>query len=242
LEQLSPGSAALIAALHMTKLERLAYWKEVADDPSPVPWINEEDDLFAYFQRFRPHGLGVEKVFEGVERGDEILKRLLPCYEHTKESAESHMYFIVLKPQVTTSDELIEILRTYFNSVTQMAIASDAWDVVNLLGSVEIDTEKAEPPPHSNQPEPGFSMIYDTVCDWIIDLKPVASDAILLKEAFYSMACDYELAGYIMWPIYRETTPILDPLAPCFELWIRGAEFRFTSDKSVTVYSPSIRS
>jgi hypothetical protein len=225
----------------MTKLQRLAYWKEIAHDPSPVPWINEEDDLFAYFQRFRPHGLGVEKVFEGVERGDEILKRLLPFYKHTKEGAKRDMYFMVRKPQVTTSQELIEILTRYFNVVTQMAIASDDWQVVTLLGSLEIHTKKAEPPPHPDDPEPHFAMIYDTVSDWILALKPAASDAYLLKEAFYSMACDYQLADYILWPIYRESTPILEPFAPCFELWIREAEFRFTNSKSVTIYSPSIR-
>ena len=44
-----------------------------------------------------------------------------------------------------------------------------------------------------------------------------------LHEAFYSIACDYKIAHYLMWPLYRGSTEIEEPFAPYFELWTHGA-------------------
>src|SRR5262245_30627010 len=127
----------------MNKLERLAYWKTVAGDKSPSPWVSEEDDLFAYFQRFRPDGRGVERVFDEVYRGDEVLARLLPFYLHTKESAE-HPYFVVRKPQTTTRQELLGFMKQYLDNVGQMAVAVDGWELVNVLASVDIEIKQGD--------------------------------------------------------------------------------------------------
>jgi hypothetical protein len=36
------------------------------------------------------------------------------------------------------------------------------------------------------------------VGDWFIGLKPIPSDALLMREAFYSIACNYCIAYYLM--------------------------------------------
>jgi hypothetical protein len=227
----------------MNKLERLAYWKDVAGDTSPVPWVNQEDDLYGFFQRFRPDGRGVARVFQGVKMGDAVLARLLPFSQHTKEGAERDAYFVVRKPQVTNRQELLELMTQYLEKVRQMAVAADVRglrELVTLLGSIQIEIKQGEAPPHPVSPEPSFALIYDTLIDWFGSLEPVPSDVLLLEEAFYSMACEYPLAWYIMWPLYRESTAIQDPFAPYFQLWIRRAEFRFTNRELLTVYSPSL--
>ena len=57
-----------------------------------------------------------------------------------------------------------------------------------------------------------------------------------MEEAFYSMACDYYLAHYLMWPLYRGSTAIEEPYAPYFELWRHGAQAIFSEARRVTVY------
>jgi hypothetical protein len=103
----------------MNTRERLAYWKSVSGDTSSHKWVNVEDDLYGFFQRFRPLGKGVEKVFEGIERGPEILERLLPFYEHTKEGAERDAYFVVRKPVSTPKQELQAVVNQYLEKVAR---------------------------------------------------------------------------------------------------------------------------
>ena len=220
----------------MDKLERLAYWKSVAGDKSLRPWIDEED-LSGYFQLFRPDGRGVERVFEGVARGDEVLARLLLFYYHTKDAPEDG-YFVIRKPMATTEVELFEIMTQYLEKVRQIANAFEEKGLVTLLGSIQIETQRGQAPPHPAIPEPNLFYIHEIEGDWFRTLYPIPSDVLLLKEAFYFMTGHYELARYVMWPIYREATPIEDPFAPAFELWLRGAAYRFTNDKLLTVYAP----
>src|SRR2546422_7951700 len=116
----------------MNKLERLAYWKSVAVDAvraadrdgaaqlEAMVWKNE-DDLFAFFDCFRPDGRGVERVFAGVVGGDEILQRLRRVYECTKESFERYMYFIVCRPARATPQGVVALTSQHYDKVRQIA-------------------------------------------------------------------------------------------------------------------------
>jgi hypothetical protein len=224
----------------MNTLERLAYWKTVAGDTSNRVWDNIEDDLYAFFQRFRPLGQNVEKVFEGVERGQEILARLLPFYEHTKEGAENDAYFVVREPIIVSRPDLLALVTEYLGKVNEIANASGVEELITVLSSMPIELQKGQPPSHTAQADQTYASIYDTVTDWFIDIEPVQSDALLLHEAFYSMACDYQLSQYIMWPLYQDKAPVKDPFMPYYQLWKRGAELRFSGKESLTVYAPAL--
>lgn len=80
------------------------------------------------------------------------------------------------------------------------------------------------------------TIVYDMVGDWYSGLNPVQSDALLLHEAFYSIACDYDIARYLMWPLYRTSSDIVEPFAPYFDLWTHGAKPWFGRPGLVTVY------
>jgi hypothetical protein len=204
----------------MNTLERLAYLKNLVGDPSPEPWTSG-DDLFGYFQRFRPDGDGVERVFEGMAHGDEVLARLLPFYRHTRDAA-NYIYFVVRDPLQTTRQELSAIMNRHLAAIRQIAVAGgnkflDKLDT--LLPTVRVEFERGKPPPHPPQPEPNAALPYEIACDWSIDLRIAASDDyVLLGEAFYSIACDYQLADYIVWPVYRDASPVHDPFAAAFDL------------------------
>jgi hypothetical protein len=238
----------------VNKLERLAYWKRIALDAARSAgedvkdlesrvWKNEEDDLFYYFNFFRPGGEGVDKVFEGIIGGKEIADRLRLVYQATKES--QHLYFIVCRSLPATGKRLIELTTQHYKKVAQIAREhGECEELIQLFDKfpkIEITTE---PAPDRRQPDPNCpeTWVYGVViCDWFNHLEPVQSDALLMEEAFYSIACDYYLAHYLMWPLYRNSTTIEEPFAPYFELWRHGAHSIFTEPGKVLVYVSSDR-
>ena len=239
-----------MSSVIMNKPERLAHWKTIAaealraagrDDggalSDSVVW-RDEDDLFAFFDCFRPDGAGVERVFAGVVGGEEIVARLLKVYQCTKESFNAWGYFIVRHPARASRDRLIDWTRQHLDKVRQIARSFGSDELVSLLEippEIEILQEAAPVrlQPDYDAPE---ALIYDVVGDWFQALRPVESDALLMEEAFYSIACDYYLAHYLMWPLYKDSTAIAEPYAPYFELWRHGAHAIFSEPELVTVY------
>jgi hypothetical protein len=225
----------------MDKLERLAYWRSLAvdagADPGSAPWTDEYR-LFGYFDCFRPDGQGAERVFADVVCGDEILDRLRQVYACTKESFQTYMYFIVTRPAPATSEKLIELTTRHLENLRQIAQGFDKPELVELLEPVPQIVLTHEPEPDRRLPDfssPG-THAYEVVGDWFRSLEPCPSDAQLLHEAFYSIACDYNIAQYLLWPLYRQSTEIVDPFAPYFDLWTHGARPWHGKPGLVTVY------
>jgi len=233
----------------MDKLERLACWKAIAVDAIRAAgrdgaaqlegevWKNE-DDLFGFFDCFRPDGTMVERVFAGVVGGDEIVQRLLRVYECTRGTFNAWGYFIVRRPVPATPERLVELTAQHLDKVRQIARSHQDADLAKLMDTVpEIEIRRGPAPdrklPDYNAPE---TMIYDVVGDWLSGLDPLESDALLLDEAFYSIACDYDIARYLCWPLYRKSTEIEEPFGPYFELWTHGARPIFEKPGLVNVY------
>jgi len=249
----------------MDKLERLAYWKcstiEAirAADRDGAAWLEKviwksEDDLFAFFDCFRPDGSGLDRVFAGVVCGDEILTRLLKVFACTRESFKRYAYFIVCRPAHATPEKLLDLTARHLDKVRQIArsgqpewmrpeptgdgaLASAAQLASWLDPLPRIELTHA-PRPQQNLPdyEAPETLVNDVVGDWFLSLEPVESDALLMKEAFYSIACDYYIANHLMWPLYRHATAIEEPFAPYFELWTHGAQPCFEEPGRVAVY------
>jgi hypothetical protein len=248
----------------MDKLERLAYWKAVAAEATRSAGrdgANEldarvwktEDDLFAFFDCFRPNGKDLEKVFAEVVGGDEILQRLLKVYG-LKDTSSPWGYFIVRQPSSATPERLVDLTTQHLEKVRQIAHSylsesdqkkkideRDKATAAELIGLLEGDLQikvKRQPRPVRLQPDYDApeTIIYDMLSDWFNDLVPTESDALLMDEAFYSIACDYKIADYLMWPLYRDSTNIEEPFAPYFELWTHGAIPIFERPEMVTVY------
>lgn len=237
----------------MDKLERLAYWKNIAVDAlrpaGPLgQWGREgvaeferlvfknEDELYGYFECFRPDGKGVEKVFAGIVGGDEIVERLRKVYECTKDSTGA--YFIVRRPAPASPERLVDLTTQHYIKVREIARGFDHARLASeleVLPEIEIKLEAIPERTRSDVNAPETS-VYDVTGDWFIGLDPIQSDALLLHEAFYSIACDYKIAQFLMWPLYRHSTEIEEPFAPYFQLWTHGALPFFGKPGLVTVY------
>src|SRR5262245_30618640 len=152
------------------------------------------------------------------------------------------MYFIVCRPARATPEMLIELTKQHLTKVREIARSSGKDDLtakLDPLPAIEIKYTR-EPPFPEKQPDLAApeTAIYGVVGDWFSDLVPVQSDALLLDEAFYYIACDYYIAQYLMWPLYSQSTDIIEPFAPYFELWTYGATPVYKKPGLATVFIP----
>jgi hypothetical protein len=237
----------------MDTLERLAHWKRIAVDTVRAAgrdgveqlearvW-KSEDDLFAYFDCFRPDGAGLDKVFAGIVGGAELLQRLRPIYQ-LKETQTALGYFVVRRPHSATPDMLCQLTTEYLGKAKQIALGigetdQRAAEIRGLLDSPpRINVVRGHLPERFNADFNVLeTLLHELVSDWFIDLKPIPSDALLMREAYYSIAADYFIADHLMWPLYRQSTIIEEPFAAYFELWTHGARPFFGQRGLVTVY------
>jgi hypothetical protein len=215
-------------------------WKSLAGDTSLRPWTKEHMGLF--FQRFRPDGAGVAAAFEGVEGGDEILPRLLEVYQATADGwdrEDGHDgYFIVRNPMPLTAARATGLLRLHLEKLAAMSEEVGCVELTDLLRSPpHLEAVEGKPPwpPGDDDPE---VLIYDVSSEFMESLRPRESAALLMGEALWTIACDDNLKHHILWPLYRDASPVEEPFRPYFDLWKHGAGFRFAELQIVRVYVP----
>ncbi len=218
----------------------LQRWKAAVNDTSREAWTAEH--MAGFFQYFRPDGAGLEKVFEDVEGGDEIVARLLEIYEATSAGSTSETeedgYFVVRNPSPIHAARAEELVRRHRDFVAAMARVLGRDEDASALEcslSVEVTEGEAPWPPDEDDPE---TAVYETIGDFMRSLIPRESDASLMEEAFYTIACDYNLQYYCLWPLYREESTIEEPFKPYVDLWKHGVTFRFEGFESIRVFVP----
>lgn len=218
----------------MTKEQILARWKEMTD-------ITSQENLVGFFQKFRPHGNGLAAALEGVVGANEILPRLLELYEVTADGWQREdAYFVVKNPKPCSKEQARQLTNLHLQKMREVAREIGNRDLRHLLEhppQIEVICGKVPWPPGQNDLE---SLIYEVRTDFILSLTPLNSHILLLNDAFYHIACDYFLRDYILWPLYRHSTTVVEPFKPYFELWKYGAGFRFPIDDTVKVYVPSL--
>lgn len=221
----------------------LERWKALAGDTSPGPWT--PDQMAGFFQRFRPDGRGLSRAFEGVAGGDEILARLLEVYRATADGGrgggDRDGYFVVRDPIATPASRAEDLIRRHLGRVAAMAEAVGDGELTSLLGCplrIEVAEGEAPWPPGEDAPE---SLIYEAIGEFMDSLTPLESDALLMREGLYTIACDYNLQYHCLWPLYRHASTIEEPFGPYFALWERGLGYRFTDEADVRVYVPQGR-
>jgi hypothetical protein len=65
------------------------------------------------------------------------------------------------------------------------------------------------------------TLVYEAVGDFMGEHYDYEHPIIKLREAYYSVACDFCLAWYLQWPYFRQKIG-QDVFRPYFELWARG--------------------
>jgi len=219
--------------------EILKRWQEAAGEHGAQSW--GEDDLYGFFQRFRPGGEKLDEALLPLPNGRPVYDRLKEIYAATsigwKDNETSDGYFVVRNPPPIKPSEIESLIREYLGTVAEIAALAGAAELAEPL-QVATFTFASGPAPESPDRHDTELSIYDTLCDWVASLETAPSELADLREAFYSIACDYPLSWYLMWPWYAAATAIEDPFQPYFQLWRHGIEYRFDGPSSVIVYVP----
>lgn len=76
--------------------------------------------------------------------------------------------------------------------------------------------------------------LYNVISDWAI--ANTAKDSLLdiLQEAYYSIACDYNISYYLQYPSYQHK-PTIDLFRPYFDLWKAHYKGYFVDDNFVLI-------
>jgi hypothetical protein len=218
----------------------LRRWKALVGDTSSESWDTE--NMAGFFQNFRPDGAGLRDVFEGVEAADEILPRLLEVYRATAIGWQGDGwcdgYFVVRNPPPLADSGAANLVRLHLERVAAMAGAVGHGELTAIAGGdLHYEVVGSEAPGDPDR-DGRDTLIYEAIGDFIGSLAPRKSDALLMKEGLYTIACDANIQYHILWPLYRHASGIEEPFRPYFNLWKHGVSFRFSGKDTVRVYVP----
>ena len=196
---------------------------------TPDRYSGWEDYFYGLFQSFMPNGEGVAAVFEPLERGQELLERILPVYESTAEhnaeileSGYAPGYFCPPAQSEAearqSGEKLLENLRGFAHFIEDEELAAALADIreIRFGEPDDEDNETAE-------------LLGEAFTEWRISNTDHESPEQILDEAYYSVNCDYYLAAYLQYPLFR-SKPDSDFLRPYFDLWQQGYGFALGGD------------
>jgi hypothetical protein len=185
--------------------------------------MDEVERAFGMFQQFRPHGDGVQAVFDGILRAAEYVERLRSVYRAAyHQDWARDVYFIVRSPQAASLEELAGFGMEYVGGLRFLSA------MLAKRGQPRLDRYLASVSRAVVVPSAGASrmnaddtLVYEAVRDFMGEFYDYDHPIIKLREAYYSVACDYCLAWYLQWPYFKEKIAP-DVFRPYFQLWARG--------------------
>jgi hypothetical protein len=202
---------------------RIEEWAELAGFPPGAR--EEEHELTGLFQAFRPDGDGVDRILDRSPLAQEILTRLKQLYAATAQSYRpGDAYFV---PRVATCDEATALgwASAHIASMRDIAAARGDEDLTRVLDGATPRVIREEPPSRAQKDYDSLDgWIYEAVSEYLQSIRTTPSELLLLKEAFYSIANDRCLQGYLMWPLYASGTSLHEPFAAYFTLWCAAVD------------------
>ena len=174
--------------------------------------------LAGIFNAYRPNGDGVERLFGHDAEGQLILQRVLAIYRATSVGwRPGDLYFIVRQPAPVEPMAAVALAHSFLSDIRALTKAVGVADPCEELPKeVCFSSQKKTQEMHPVE-------FTETLGDILAELDPTQIPAVLLQEAVYSMANDYQLTTYVLWPLlaakYGIQTPLMDSY---FELWRHG--------------------
>jgi hypothetical protein len=205
----------------------LAHLKHVVGDTSEDPWT--EDNIPYLFQRFRPDGAGLISALATVPNASAYIQRLLPVFTATKHPKwPQDMYFVVRNPPKVEDSDIISLGRQFLANLQILGstIGSDELsDYFDSILQIEILANG-----ELNFRSDGNILVYETIGDFLGDQTDFDDPIPILDEAYYTIACDRDLAHYLQWPYYQDLCPV-DCFQPYFRLWELAVSYVFDGSK-----------
>lgn len=185
--------------------------------------MDEVERTFGLFQQFRPHGEGVEGVFDRVPNASEYMERLRSVYRAAyHQDWARDTYFIVRSSHAAAPEDVASLGMEYVSGLRFLSA------MLARRGQPRLDKYLSRvtravvvPPAEANRMNDDDTLVSEAVGDFMREFYDYEHPIVKLREAFYSVACDYSLGWYLQWPYFRERIP-RDVFRPYFELWARG--------------------
>ena len=159
------------------------------------------------------------------------MERVKDCFEATANGG-TDAYFIPRRSE-SAADEAITLLKDHFKDLVSIAISMKDQELVDILSSVplcQVPVQEFDAVRRTDDTPDGW--IFDLVTDYTTTLTPVETQLLLLKDAIYSIANDTILQLYILWPIYRESSTLVDPYRSYFVMWSKGIRYAIPSPET----------
>ncbi len=187
---------------------------------------DDVDLLAGFFNRYRPEGLGVDRFLSGNGVEGLVRERIEKVFRATASSwTAGDLYFINRHFDPLDHETACILAKRHLQDISNIARG---------LGDVETSKSISELRfvlgPHSAAGEDVdvATMVYESLTYFLADFQPGWHELFLLKEALYSMANDYCLMAYILWPVVKTGDgDIGDMFDSYFELWRYGVTLTY---------------
>ncbi len=225
----------------MDEMVLLRRWAELAGIPTDS--VRSQFDLEGFFQEFRPEGEGIEQLLCGIEKCDEVTRRLTNVFRVSASSFQaSDAYFIIRNTSSIEPQKALELLRSHFRAMAEVAEHEKEPDFASALRDLKEPVFVKTNSDLTRNPSVAESfdvLLYDIATDYISKASRSSNPIYLLSEPMYGIANDKYLQGYLLWPLLEDMMPQKAPFDSYFEMWAKGIAYTLPQDGVCQLYVPS---
>ena len=229
-------------------MEIVSEWQKILDENPQINEMfleqkkyDEYEIIPPYFLHyFRPRNYGILKdFFLPFKHGQEIFEKLKEIYDVTADNYEHEdgsvaAYFIPKKDNTVSEKELKKIAKNYANSINDILedYNEESIDINTLFLKVEIMDSQTFNDKYDEE-EILEADLYEIKGEWFSDYfydDDLDNPLKAFDEPLYNVACDYNIARYVMWPLL-EINKFENPFKWYFELWKLGYRPYFITNR-----------
>ncbi|MEM8913235.1 MAG: apolipoprotein acyltransferase [Planctomycetota bacterium] len=207
--------------------------------------VFSEDAFVGFFQSFRPDGLGLSDVFDGLPMADDLQARLTRLFDVAGDDRRPRggrdAYFVVRRPQRVDPDQIQAAGDDWLRRLTRLAVECDDVDLSDRLRGVRrvrLLEGAAPKSPKEDCDKTGLFRAFDSDIPTLAGRSANSPIAESLRTPYYFITCDPHLRDYLMWPLYASHHRTEDPFEPYFDLWRHGVKFRIYREDQIDLYMP----
>lgn len=228
------------------EIKQLARLWSVATNQEVNP--DDPESMIGAIQKIRPEGDGLEKLFESVPNGGELVERLKRVFKVTGDGRRPDgmvdAYFIVRDPAAIDPDHAEELAIQYWQNLFELAKEtglSELAEQFDTMPTVRVMEGKAPKHPRAAGEKSSLLAAVQSAGPLLNQAElDASSHGRFLREAYYFIACDWKLRDYLMWPLIAHRTALDDPFHPYFVLWSHGIKYRIFNNRQIDIYLPRV--
>jgi hypothetical protein len=198
---------------HLSKVTGIAVPKEVA--------VDEAEELFSgLFQKYRPAGEGLEKVFAPLQDGVALHERMKRIFYFDLARGEGNHYFIPQAADAHLEDTLAPLVDEFRQNLLWLLQGKEFEEARNMLHAIEDQEHLPEEELYTTDSDE-YAILFDALSDWEMDHLDEDHPIALLEEAYYSVNMDPWLVLWMKWPVIGKGIE-RDVFEPYFQMWSLG--------------------